>query len=369
MQFSDFPGQDSATNLLKGMLAADRLPHALLFVGPEGCGKLGVALSLAQSVLCPNVDEDFNACGNCNQCVKSKKLQHPDLHFSFPYVGKDYRSDDFVKEWKEAVLENPYLNYDLWSNILKVENKQGNIYKSECVNIIKKLSFKRYEGAKKIMVIWMAEFLGTEGNRLLKLIEEPPEDTQFILIAENTEKVLNTILSRCQLIKFNKISDIALSTYLASKYGMNEERAKEVAFFSNGNMLDALSGIEQVGKGEFDLFIDWLRKAYQGKPVDLVKKAEEIATLGKDAIKQVFSYGLQFLAEINRLKILGAKHSRLNGKTLDSAEKLKNLLDLKAIEQMQKLLDESSYHLERNANAKLLILNMGIQMNAIFRMR
>ena len=369
MQFSDFPGQNSATILLKGMLAADRLPHALLFVGPEGCGKLGVALCLAQSVLCPNVDKDYNACGNCNQCVKSKKLQHPDLHFSFPYVGKDYRSDDFVKEWKEAVLENPYLNYDLWSNILKVENKQGNIYKNECVNIIKKLSFKRYEGAKKIMVIWMAEFLGIEGNRLLKLIEEPPEDTQFILIAENTEKVLNTILSRCQLIKFNKISDIALSTYLASKYGMNEERAKEVAFFSNGNMLDALSGIEQVGKGEFDLFIDWLRKAYQGKPADLVKKAEEIATLGKDAIKQVFSYGLQFLAEINRLKILGPKHSRLSGKTLDSAEKLKNLLNLKAIEQMQQLLDESSYHLERNANAKLLILNMGIQMNAIFRIR
>ena len=116
------------------------------------------------------------------------------------------------------------------------------------------LSFKRYEGAKKIMIIWMAEFLGTEGNRLLKLIEEPPEDTQFILIAENTEKVLNTILSRCQLIKFNKISDIALSKYLASRYGMSEERAKEVAFFSNGNMLDAISSIEQVGKGEFDLF-------------------------------------------------------------------------------------------------------------------
>ena len=134
-------------------------------------------------------------------------------------------------------------------------------------------------------------------------------------------------------------------------------------------MLDAISSIEQVGKGEFDLFIDWLRKTYQGKPVDLVKIAEEIASLGKDAIKQVFSYGLQFLAEINRLKILGPKHSRLNGKTLESAEKLKNLLDLNAIEKMQDLLNESSYYLERNANAKLLILNMGIQMNAIFRMR
>lgn len=369
MLFSDFPGQERATKLLSGLLETDRIPHALLFAGPEGCGKLGMAIAFAQALLCTDPLEDGSACGQCNQCIKSRKLEHPDLHFSFPYIGADYRSDDFVKEWKSNVLDNPYLNYELWSSSIKAENKQGKIYKKECVNIVKKLSFKRYEGRKKIMIIWLAEYLGIEGNRLLKIIEEPPEGTQFILVTEHTEKVLNTILSRCQLIKFDKISDIALSKYLVDNKNLSEDRARDLAFFSNGNMLNALNGIEQNTKGEFELFIDWLRKSYQGKPVELVAKAEELAALGKDGLKQVFHYGLQFLSEVNRLSILGREHSRLQGQTLEAADKLKGLLGLSAIDEMEDLLSKACYYVERNANAKILVLHMGIQMNAIFKKR
>ncbi len=369
MVFKDFPGQSTPVEQLSQMIQADRLPHALIFAGPEACGKLGVALTLAQSILCKNPDQDLNPCGVCNQCIKTKKLEHPDLHFSFPYAGSSYRSDDFVAQWKEAVLNNPYLSYNQWTEILKIENKQTKIYTTECNNIIKKLSFKTYEGSKKIMIIWMAEFLGIEGNRLLKLIEEPPAGTQFILIVEQTEKVLNTILSRCQLIKFNKISDIALEQHLQERFSIPADRAQEIAFFSEGNMNKAISSLEQPNKGEFDLFIDWLRKAYQGKPIDLVQVAEDWAKMGKDQIKQMFNYGLQFIAEINRLSVLGASHSRLNGPALDAAEKLKQILNLHIIEELQQLIDKSAYQLERNANVKLLLLNMGIQMNAIIRQR
>ena len=194
MAFSNIIGQEKVKQMLHQMVHGDRLPHALLFLGPSGSGKLALALALAQYLLCEN-RQDSDSCGQCPSCSKSQRFIHPDLHFSFPSVGTNVTSDSFLPQWRKWMEENPYLTVNEWLQSIGAENRQGNINKEECAAIIRKLSLKIFEGSHKILVMWLPEYLGKEGNRLLKLIEEPPEDTIFILVAENQELILNTILS------------------------------------------------------------------------------------------------------------------------------------------------------------------------------
>lgn len=206
MLFSEVIGQESVKAQLKQMASGGRLPHALLFLGPQGSGKLSLAMALAQYLLCENPGAD-DACGQCNQCNKAGKLIHPDLHFSYPTIGTKAISDHFLVNWRQAMADNPYLDVNQWLQGIGAENKQGNITKEECVNIIKKLSLKTFENNYKVLIMWLPEFLGKEGNRLLKVIEEPPESTIFILVAEDQELILNTILSRCQIVNIKALSD------------------------------------------------------------------------------------------------------------------------------------------------------------------
>ena len=178
MHFNEVIGQQAVKDDLHQMVASDRLPHALLFLGPGGSGKLALALALAQHVLCEQ-PVSGEACGHCPECSKVERLIHPDLHFSFPTVGAGVTSDNFLPHWREAILENPYMDVNEWLQRIGAENKQGNINKQECVNIIHKLSLKTYKSNRKILIMWLPEYLGKEGNRLLKLIEEPPDQTLF----------------------------------------------------------------------------------------------------------------------------------------------------------------------------------------------
>ena len=206
MQFNELIGLDRSIDRLRSMAQPGRMPHAMLLVGPEGSGKLPLALALAQYLLCEQ-RTDADACGQCSNCRKLQILQHPDLHFVFPVVGSKMTSDQYLVQWRAALAENPYLNVNDWLQSIGAENKQGNISKEECLAIVKKLSLKSFESRSKVMLIWLPEYLGKEGNRLLKIIEEPPVDTYFILVAQQTELILNTILSRCQLLKVDAFSD------------------------------------------------------------------------------------------------------------------------------------------------------------------
>ncbi len=351
------------------MTKGDRIPHALLFIGPGGCGKLALAMAFAQYILCQNkINND--ACGECASCSKAGKFIHPDVHYSFPTVGSKVTSDMFLSEWRKAMEDNPYLDINQWLQSIGAENKQGNITKDECNNIVKKLSLKTFESSKKFLIMWLPEYLGNEGNRLLKLIEEPPENTHFILVAEKQELILNTILSRCQLVKINQLQDDEIVEGLTTLLETTTEKAQSVAPLSDGNLNEAMKMAENAENDNANLFLDWLRKCYLGNGVDLFKWVEKFAKLGRENQKQFLKYGLHFMREYMALKMTGNdKNARLQGKELSTAQNLTKVIEFDQIEKIVKLLTDCAYFVERNANPKVLFLDTSIQLNQILKRR
>ena len=255
MEFRQIVGQEKTKQLLLGMGRSDRMPHAQIFLGPTGCGKLALALAFAQYVLCIDKQEN-DSCGKCTNCIKSAKLIHPDIHYSYPTVGTKVVSTNLLTEWRSAILEDAYMDVNQWLHHIGAENKQGNINKDECVSIIKKLSLKIFEGSHKILIMWLPEYLGKEGNRLLKLIEEPPENTLFILVAEEQEKILNTILSRCQIVKINRLQDEQIVQYLANEKGVDEAKASSVAHLADGDLGSAKKLLDNTENNNALLFLE-----------------------------------------------------------------------------------------------------------------
>ena len=367
MLFRTVIGQEPAKAQLRQMVSQQRLPHALLLLGPPGSGKLALALALAQYVLCeqPSTAE---ACGQCRNCVKAGKLIHPDLHFSYPTVGTNVTSDAFLTQWRSALTQNPYLDINQWLQLIGAENRQGNINKEECVQIIRKLSLKTYEARYKILVMWLPEHLGKEGNRLLKIIEEPPDNTVFILVAEDPEQILGTILSRCQIVKVQPLSDEDVVNGLLQQETLHDRaKAQSIAQLASGNFNEALNLAGEQINDKADLFLDWLRKAYQGNGVALVKWVDQFAKLGRENQKHLIRYGLHFLREFMLLKLSGEARVRLLPAELDTARKLTPLIGLDQLDHLVTLLNDCAYHVERNANPKVLFLDASIRMNQILR--
>ena len=366
MLFNDIIGLEREKRYLQQLVQTDRLPHALLFLGPKGCGKLPLALAFAQYVLCENKQED-GACNTCPHCLKASRFIHPDLHFSFPTVGSKVTCDTLMPNWRSALEESPYLGYNQWMQLIGAENKQGNINKEECVRIIKKLSLKTFEAPYKILIMWLPEYLGKEGNRLLKLIEEPPEQTLFILVAEQQENILNTILSRCQLLKVGKLTDDQVKDGLMDQKGIPEEKALSIAFLANGDYNEALEILKNKPNDNVSLFLDWLRKCYKGNGVELVKWVNHFATIGRENQKQLIDYGLHFLRAFTILKLTSAENVRLTSAELETATKMQAIMAFDQVEQMTSLLTDCHYYVERNANPKVLFLDASIQMNQILK--
>jgi len=381
MQFNQVIGQQKLKAHLIDTFRAERTAHAQILVGPEGSGALAMALAYAQYLMCEDPTET-DSCGVCNACRKVHKNIHPDLHFSYPSIGTGKISTDFVKEWRELLAESgPYINLQQWLQKIGAENQQGNITKNECVDIVRKFSFTRVEGRYKILVLWMPEFLVKEGNRLLKLIEEPEPNTVFILVAERAEKILNTILSRCQLAKVPQLSDEEVAEALIKEHQIPENQARQMGFLSNGNYTQALQMVVEQGKdSDFAaIFADWLRACYQGrepmfgwveyfnsgkhphetKPLISFKRKEQILFL---------QYGLFFLRELVMLKLSGdVTKTRLSVGEQKTAQGLAKLLSIEQIDELQRLFNNTIYFVERNASGKILFMDASLQIHRIFR--
>jgi DNA polymerase-3 subunit delta' len=217
MLFNEIPGQEEVKSQLIRSVNENRISHAQLFLGPEGSGSLALAIAYAQYISCTERKE-IDSCGECSSCRKYQKLIHPDLHFSYPFIASKEKkvevSTDVIAAWREAIIENPFLGLEEWMQTLDAENKQPNINIAECHDIIKRLTYKSFESEYKVLIMWLPEYLGTEGNSLLKLIEEPPAKTLFILVAQNHDQILNTILSRTQLVKI-KLNKTSLLTQVS----------------------------------------------------------------------------------------------------------------------------------------------------------
>ncbi len=351
------------------MADINRIPHALLLLGMPGSGGLALALAFAQYVLCENKQED-DACGICRGCLKTSKLIHPDLHFSFPTVGTNVTSDHFLDNWRQAIAENPYFDVNQWLQIIGAENKQGNINKEECSQIMRKLSLKIFEGQYKVMLIWLPEYLGKEGNRLLKLIEEPPDNTLLLLVAENQELILNTILSRCQLVKVPALTDEEVENGLMDMKNLPREKARPIAQLAGGNFNEALNIAAQPESDNSALFLEWLRKCYVGNGVELVGWVEDFTKLGRENQKQFLQYGLHFMQEYLTLKMAGANSIldvRLLAKERTTAENLTKVVGFDQIGHIVELFDDCAFGIERNANQKILFLDASIKLNKILR--
>lgn len=351
------------------MVANDRIPHALMLLGMPGAGGLALAIAFAQYALCENKQNE-DACGVCRSCVKVSKLVHPDLHFSFPTVGTNVTSDHHLETWRHAILENPYFDINQWLQKIGAENKQGNINKEECAQIIKKLSLKIFEGRYKIMLIWLPEFLGKEGNRLLKLIEEPPENTLLMLVTENQELILNTIMSRCQLVKVPSLRNEEVEQGLIELKNMPLEKARPIAQLAGGNFNEALNIAAQPESDNSTLFLEWMRKCYIGNGVEMATWSEQFAGMGRENQKQFLQYGLHFMREYMALKMAGTENGidiKLLPKERATAQKLVKVIGFDQIGHIVELFDDCAYGIERNANQKILFLDASIKLNKILR--
>jgi DNA polymerase-3 subunit delta' len=360
------PGQKKSKSILHQLASSERVPHALMLAGPTGSGNLALALTFVQMLQCSAPTEN-GPCGSCKACAKSSQMVHPDIHFSYPTIGTNVVSTNFIKEWRAACAENPFMDVNSWLSRIGAENKQGNINKEECNAIIKKLNLKLFEGPYKILLMWLPEYLGKEGNRLLKLIEEPPEKTLFVFVAENPDLILPTILSRCQLIKTETLSDEELVNALKDFRNLESDRAAQIAFLANGDLNQAFHLIDNPENDDSQLLLDWLRKCWKGNGPELVGWTEAFAKLGRENQKQFLNYGLHYFRELLSLLVTGSDNLRLQSQELASAINMAKVLSIGQLQQIVELVNDNIYYIERNANPKTLFLNTSIQIHRILK--
>ncbi|MGK6352642.1 ATP-binding protein [Parapedobacter sp. DT-150] len=369
MRFKEIIGQEDVKRRLINTIHENRVSHAQLFLGPEGSGSLALAVAYAQYINCENKQPD-DSCGDCASCRKYGKLIHPDLHFSYPFFAKhkDDTAATYVEAWRKAFLANPCLGLDYWRSQLDAENKQANINIAEAHHIIKKLSLKAFEAEYKVLIMWLPEYLDTQGNALLKLIEEPPAKTLFLLVAENQDKILNTIISRTQLVKINRLADADVSRYLVDVQQLSPQRADEIAFISNGSVQQAINLLGEDTKGHFDLMIRWLRHCVTDAGAALIKVCdEELSKLGRENQKSFLLYAINVMRQVVLLKENMPQLVYLPSTELDFAQKFSKHYQLAQIERAVGLFEEAYYHIERNANPKILFLDLSLQLVLLYK--
>jgi len=369
MQFKNIVGHQGLKQHLISTVHENRVSHAQLFLGPEGSGSLALALAYAQFINCEQrLDED--SCGTCPSCLKYEKLIHPDLHFSYPFFAKkaDETASTYMEDWRKAFLGNPYMSLGHWRDQLEAENKQANINIAEAHDIIKKLSLKSFEAEYKVLIMWLPEYLDTQGNALLKLIEEPPAKTLFLLVAENQDKILNTIISRTQLVKVNKLSHEELMEYLIEEKQIEANRANEIAFIADGNIQTALNQIEEASNENFELLIRWLRCIVTDAGLNIIQICdEEISKLGRENQKLFMIYSINILRQIVLLNQGLDKLVFLKNAELDFVQKFSEITTLEKLEVAIDMLEKTHYSVERNANPKILFLDLSLQLVLLFK--
>jgi DNA polymerase-3 subunit delta' len=373
------------------MVQQNRLSHALLFLGKEGSGALPLAINFAQFVVSqPAASEPvadlfggFTAMeagpaykspedlAEDPSYLRAAKLLHPDLHFSYPVIskkpGEKPVSADYISDWRDFYLQFPYGNIYDWLQFIGAENKQGNITAEECNDIIHKLSLKSFESAYKVLVLWMPEYLGKEGNKLLKLIEEPPPNNLFILVAESEEQILPTLLSRCQLIKVPLLSNEEVEEALFERAKASKETASQIAGIAEGNYREALQLLQHSEEDWHSYLREWLNATLKGGPIAQVKFTEEAAKLGREKQKQFLRYFNHLLQMSIRIKVLGADQVKMGDQEKDFAIRLNKIASVSQQQAIIEELDKASYYIERNANGKMLFQALTLKLYHIIQ--
>lgn len=351
----------------------NRVPHALLMVGPEGAGQLELVLKWCKMLFCES-QEEKPYCDNCKSCEKISSYVHPDIHFAYPVIKHDAfkreetTSTHFINEWRQFLAKDIHGNLSDWLNHLGGLNKNANINVAECNQIIHNLGLKSYAGKYKIQIIWHAESLLKEGNRLLKLIEEPSDDTIIILLANNVNAVLNTIQSRCQILNVPAFSDEEVRHYLENFHELSENEAREICYLAEGNLRKAKEMAEHSASDFSEDMLNWFRCCYKADPEELLNVVDGFNNMGKVNLKSFLRYTLHFLREfLVALNVKSTQHSRLSAEEKNVALKMQKILDQNKTSELSKLISKNISYIDRNLSIKIMVMAMSLKINKILR--
>lgn len=370
MQFDKIIGQKKLTDRLQTMIDSGRIPHAQLFVGKDGYGSLPVVLAFARALIMKESNDPKSSAMKCD------KLIHPDVHFVFPVNRNDQVKDHptskkFISEWREEVLSNPYISYQSWLERLDIGNRQAIINVDESQEIINELSLKPYESDFKIMIMWHAEKMNSSAaNKLLKIIEEPPQKTVFLLTAESTEHMLPTVLSRTQISRLSPLSESEIATALVDNQLCDSKQAADIAHLSEG---DYRRAFDLLNKDEFmenlgEHFKHWMRSCFKKDVASLIEFSDSSSKMNREAQKSLLLFGLRIFRESLALNYSGDKLLYSSADLLAWIRNFAPFVNHKTCVYFQKEFDSALYHLERNANPRILFLDLSIKCMQLFRL-
>jgi DNA polymerase-3 subunit delta' len=368
MLFHQIPGHFALKDRLRNVANSGRMPHAMLFHTAPGAGGMALARAFIQYIFC--FEKGNDSCGTCANCLKIQKWQHPDVHAAYPVITKSSGSGktvsaDYAEEWIKMLSEESFISIDEWMNRLKAENKQPlmNVAQSDEINQI--LSLKSFEGAHKVMLIWLPEFMNdAAANKLLKLLEEPPPYTLFILVTEQKEKLLQTIISRTQGIHVPPIEAHDMAAYLMEKYGTDMDKALEISVLSDGNVIEARALIHEGAEDNLirESFRNWMRALKKQQLSELIDWSDEVHTKGREWQKNFLRYALHVFRESLMMQQGGSRLLRTTGSEAAFIGKFYPFVLFENMHEYLKLFDESIYAIERNAYGKLVFTNLSLKL-------
>lgn len=368
MKFSEVIGQEEVKQRLQQMVSEDRLPHAIMLCGPQGVGKLALAVSFGCYLLAPQSDTQ----GQQKEHPMLQKLEHPDLHFTYPTVklpsmGSDHMpvSDDFAREWHQLIMQGPYFSMDQWMTAMGAENQQAIITAGESDELVRKLSLKSSQGGYKVSVIWLPERMNIAcANKLLKLIEEPPQQTVFLMVCEEPDKLLETIRSRVQRIDVKRLPAETIQQALVEQRGIDENQARRISRLAGGSWLRALEELQVGTENEqfLDLFIMLMRLAYQRKIHELKKWSETMAAMGREKQRRFLSYFLALIRENFMYNFQQQELCYMTQKEEDFARNFARFVNEANVLPIYDLANRATRDIGQNANAKIVFFDFALQM-------
>lgn len=369
MTFSSIPGLEETKSKLTTSVSSNHIAHALLFAGKEGSLNLPLALAFAQYLHCTD-KKDNDACGTCPACSKSLKYIHPDTHFVFPLgnVSNDKDEERFraeiMKTWRSFLIEQPFGNLSQWMASYEGEDKQALIAREESRKIVQALSLKPFESANKVMIIWLPELMhSSASNGILKILEEPPPQTFFLLVTNAAEQLLPTILSRTQIVHVPLLNDADIENYLAKNFSLAKEQQSEIIQMAEGDLNFAIQLTDAEEDHHQQRFIDWMRSCFKKDNIKLLSLADEFHELDKLAQRNLFHYALGMMREV-LIQISNAEAiSRVKGAEEKFVKDFGKIMSLPKIENFNRLISEATYHLERNGSAKMTFMDLSLQLS------
>lgn len=368
MYFKDIIGQETVKQRLRLEVREGRVPHAQLFAGPDGTGALPLAIAYARFLLCTRRGEE-DACGTCPSCVKLNKLAHPDLHFVFPVVkrkgGGDTVSDDYIREWRELAISTPYFGMNHWLDAMGAENQQAQIFVKESDELVRKLSLKSSEGGYKVVIIWLPEKMKVEcANKLLKLLEEPPAQTVFLLVSEEPDRILPTILSRTQRINVPRLEDAEIAEALKARFGLQDTDAAETARLAEGSYLQALEIIHLSEDTQlfFGLFVSLMRLAYQRKVKEMREWSDTVAAMGRERQKDFLTYCQRMVRESFVSNFHRKEMNYMNREEENFTIRFAPFINERNVMGITDELAEAQTHIEQNVNPRMVFFDFALKM-------